>query len=145
MASATDFPFSRFYFRVFVLVRLSESGCVWRIQIIPSTYLFLERHQEEKRGNTVNVSQKTESKSRLTKNKASLRDRWPTIVLHLVPTYCKHSMLDWLIDPFSKCHLRWSKGSKQLLYLAEQLDEHPRWLSCRTARSAFYDHEKASI
>lgn len=41
--------------------------------------------------------------------------------------------------------MRWSEGSRQLLVLAKQLDDRPRWLSCRRARSAFYDCEKAPI
>lgn len=56
-----------------------------------------------------------------------------------------HRLPDWSSPHAQIYHMRWSPGSRRLLVLAKQLDNRPRWLSCRRARSAFYDCEKASI
>lgn len=96
MASTADFPFSRFYFIVFALVRLSESGSVWESRSFPAHTCSLGGTKRKREG-TLWMWARKQNKSRLTRNKASLRDRWPPIMLHLVPTYCKHSvgLIDW--------------------------------------------------
>lgn len=70
--------------------------------------------------------------------------RSPITVLQLAMDV-PHGLPDWSSPHAQIHHTRWSPGSRRLLVLAKQLDNRPRWLSCRRARSAFYDCEKASI
>lgn len=57
----------------------------------------------------------------------------------------RHAALATRLILTHKSITRWSEGSRRLLVLAKQLGDCPRWLSCRRARSAFYDCEKAPI